>query len=162
MGPYIRVGEYIMDIAIERLSEVDRPEVHRLLASHKLPLAGFDDRHVAALVARDGAAIVGSAAIELYGLSGLLRSVAVAESHRGQAIGQALTRAAIDLATTHRLAALYLLTETAAGFFPKFGFVRVSRADIPADVQQSVEFTTACPASAQAFVLSFEGASHER
>ena len=152
-----------MTISIDHLSETDRPEVYRLLQSHKLPLAGFDDGHVAALVARDGAAVVGSAAIEVYGRNGLLRSVAVAESRRGQAIGHELTRAAIDLARRQRLDALYLLTETAAGFFPKFGFVPVDRAHIPAEVRQSVEFTTACPASAQAFVLSFqEGASHER
>jgi amino-acid N-acetyltransferase len=152
-----------MDISIAHLSETDRPEVHRLLGSHNLPLAGFDDGHVEALVARDGEAIVGSAAIELYGRSGLLRSVAVAESYRGQRIGQALTQAAIDLAANHKLNALYLLTESAADFFPKFGFVPVSRADIPAAVRQSVEFTSACPASAKAFVLSFEeGASHER
>ena len=151
-----------MAILIEQLAEADRHPVHQLLESYNLPLAGFDDPHVTALVARDGAAIVGSAAIELYGRSGLLRSVAVAESHRGQAIGQALTQAAIGLAARSGLDALYLLTETAAGFFPKFGFVPVSRADVPAGVRQSVEFTSACPASAQTFVLSFEGVPHER
>jgi len=40
------------------------------------------------------------------------------------------------------------LTTTAEGFFPKFGFERIPRADVPARVQESVEFVSACPASA--------------
>jgi amino-acid N-acetyltransferase len=56
-----------------------------------------------------------------------------------------------------------LLTETAAQFFPKIGFVPTSRARIPDVVHASVEFTSACPASAAAFVLSLqEGVRDER
>ena len=44
--------------------------------------------------------------------------------------------------------ALYLLTTTAEGYFPKFGFERITRAEVPPSVQASVEFATACPASA--------------
>jgi len=43
---------------------------------------------------------------------------------------------------------LYLLTTTAADFFPRCGFRRIARADVAPAVQQSVEFTTACPSSA--------------
>ena len=138
---------------IGQMREVEREAVHQLLRGAGLPLQGFDEPHVVALVARADTAVVGSAAIEIYGRSGLLRSVAVADSHRGGALGKELTRAAIALAEARGLTALYLLTETAASFFPKFGFVPVARADIPADVKTSVEFTTACPASAQTFHL---------
>jgi amino-acid N-acetyltransferase len=139
---------------IEPLEDRDRAAVHALLRECKLPLDGVDAPHVSVLVAHDGDDVVGSAAIEMYGAAGLLRSVAVRESHRGQALGQALTRAAIDHARARGLSALYLLTETASGFFPKFGFVPVARTDIPGAVTSSVEFTTACPASAEAFHLS--------
>ena len=47
-----------------------------------------------------------------------------------------------------QISALYLLTTTAAGFFPKFGFERIDRCDVPRSVQMSVEFTSACPSSA--------------
>lgn len=40
------------------------------------------------------------------------------------------------------------LVARADGFFPRFGFTRVTRADVPAGVRQSIEFTAACPASA--------------
>jgi amino-acid N-acetyltransferase len=139
--------------SIDRLQEADRPAVHALLRSHRLPLEGFDDHHVDALVAKNQNVVIGSAAIEIYGRYGLLRSVAVADGHRGQDVGTQLTRAAIARARELDLSALYLLTETASAFFPRFGFAAVSREQIPVDVKASVEFTTACPASAQAFHL---------
>jgi amino-acid N-acetyltransferase len=40
------------------------------------------------------------------------------------------------------------LTTTAERYFPKFGFERIERNDVPASVQASVEFTSACPSSA--------------
>lgn len=149
-------------MTIEPMRAGEREAVHALLQSCNLPLDGFDDTHVVALVARDGDAIVGSAAIEIYGAAGLLRSVAVSPPYRGKTLGIQLTRAAIAAAQAHGLTALYLLTETASRFFPKFGFAPVSRADIPAAVKTSIEFTTACPASAAAFHLSLKGVSNER
>jgi len=49
-----------------------------------------------------------------------------------------------DLGAPHA----YLLTTTAEEFFPKFGFERVERTDVPASVQTSIEFRSACPSSA--------------
>jgi amino-acid N-acetyltransferase len=144
-------------ISVAPLEEGERAAVHELLVASKLPLAGFDAPNVIAIVARDGGRVVGSAAVEQHGAFGLLRSVAVAESHRNRQIGLELTRHAIAVARRRRLRALYLLTETAAGFFPKFGFQMVSRTHIPSEIQQSVEFTSACPASAEAFVLALTG-----
>lgn len=140
-------------MTIDIMRDADRMAVHALLRSHKLPLDGFDADNVIVLVGREGDRIVGSAALELYGQYALLRSVAVAEEVRGQGAGQLLTTEAIAAARRKHVVAVYLLTETAMGFFPRFGFVPVSRDDVPGEVQQSVEFTTACPASAQAFML---------
>lgn len=44
--------------------------------------------------------------------------------------------------------AVYLLTTSAESYFPKFGFVRVTREHVPASVKESIEFRSACPASA--------------
>jgi len=99
-------------------------------------------------VARENGQIIGSAALELYPDGALLRSVAVAPEAQGKGLGQELTAAAIRLADTLNAPALYLLTTTAEQFFPKFGFERIARADVPATVQASVEFTSACPTSA--------------
>jgi amino-acid N-acetyltransferase len=99
-------------------------------------------------VARDGDRIVGVAALEIYSDGGLLRSVAVDASARGRGLGQRLTTAALELAGMVDLPAVYLLTTTAEQFFPKWGFVQIPRTDVPAGVQQSIEFQSACPSTA--------------
>jgi amino-acid N-acetyltransferase len=40
------------------------------------------------------------------------------------------------------------LTTTAERFFPKFGFEPIDREQVPPSVRESVEFQSACPASA--------------
>ena len=100
------------------------------------------------LVAREGGHVVGSAALEMYADGALLRSVVVAPGRQRQGLGRQLTGAAIRLAIEREAPAIYLLTTTAAGYFPKFGFERITRADVPAGVRTSVEFTSACPSSA--------------
>jgi amino-acid N-acetyltransferase len=100
------------------------------------------------VLALDADQVVGSGALELYGDAALLRSVAVAPEQRGQGLGQQLTQAALDLARQHGVRQVYLLTETAADFFPRFGFRPIARADVTPAVQRSVEFTSACPQSA--------------
>jgi amino-acid N-acetyltransferase len=52
------------------------------------------------------------------------------------------------MAQAHGAETVFLLTTTAEKFFPKFGFEAITRADVPASVQTSVEFRSACPASA--------------
>jgi amino-acid N-acetyltransferase len=125
----------------------DVPAVRTLLLGARLPIEGFEDG-LPFVVARKDGMVVGSAALEEYSSGALLRSVAVAEGLRGSGIGQRLAGAAIDLAGRRGHRAIYLLTTTAADFFPRFGFSVIDRADVPAEVKQSVEFTSACPESA--------------
>jgi len=91
--------------------------------------------------------------VEVYGAAGLLRSVAVHPGQRGTGLGQALTRAAADLARGAGVEELYLLTTTAEGFFPRLGFERVERGELPAALGASAELRGACPASAVAMRL---------
>ncbi len=137
-----------MPAVISPATRADLPAIFDLLDQSKLPRAGLDQHVATTLVAKDGPRLVGTAALELYGSSALLRSVAVAAERRGQGLGAALTATALDLARRRGACMVYLLTETAAEFFPKFGFQPVPRADIDRAVLDSEEFTTACPASA--------------
>jgi amino-acid N-acetyltransferase len=86
--------------------------------------------------------------LELYGESALLRSAAVEESWRGSGVGRVLVERALDLARGRGIEDVYLLTTTAEYYFPKFGFVCVRRDEVAQGVRSSVEFQTACPASA--------------
>ena len=135
-------------MTIEAATAGDLQQVHALLGRHHLPLAGVDDHLATMIVARDGARVVGTAALELYADGALLRSVAVDPSQQGRRLGHELTETALRLAEAHGAAAVFLLTTTAERFFPRFGFEPIPRAAVPASVQASIEFTSACPASA--------------
>jgi N-acetylglutamate synthase-like GNAT family acetyltransferase len=137
-----------MNVHITRASEADGPSVLQLLRDSGLPIDGLIDHLSTALVARAGAAIVGCAAVELYADGALLRSVAVAPAARGNGVGERLTEAAVTLARSLGAPAVYLLTTTAESYFPRFGFVQATRELVPTGVQQSIEFRSACPASA--------------
>jgi len=138
---------------VEPAGNGDLDSLTALLDVGKLPTDGLGDHLQTTLVARDAAGIIGCVALEPYGKAALLRSLAVAPSRRGHGVGQHLTLAALDLARQRRVAAVYLLTTTAADFFARhFGFQPIGRAEVPAAVQQSVEFISACPQMAQAMV----------
>ena len=133
---------------IESAKHQDLPAVRALLDRLNLPLDGVDDHVQTMVVARDGSRVVGTAALELYEDGALLRSVAVEPAFQGRRVGHHLTEAALELAQARGAGAVFLLTTTAERFFPKFGFERIYRADVPASVQASIEFQSACPASA--------------
>ena len=59
-------------------------------------------------------------------------------------------RAALERARELGLRELYLLTTTAAAYFPRFGFERIGREALPSSLQASEELRGACPASAAA------------
>jgi amino-acid N-acetyltransferase len=80
----------------------------------------------------------------------LLRSVAVRAEQRGRGVGAELVRAALAAAGPRRPVAL--LTETGAGWFPRFGFRPVERAALDPALAASAELAGACPATARAFL----------
>ncbi len=84
--------------------------------------------------------------------------MAVDERLRGRGLGHWLAQAALDFAREEGLTAVYLLTETAHGFFLRFGFVPLGRDDVPAQVHESREFTNLCQASSLVMGLALERA----
>lgn len=126
----------------------DWPAFRRLLAAHDLPLDGVPDHLDLAFVATDGERVVGTAGVEACGADGLLRSVAVAETHRRQAVGRRLVALACERARAAGMHRLYLLTTTAPAFFERLGFRRVARSRVPLAVQNTREFALLCPGTA--------------
>jgi amino-acid N-acetyltransferase len=135
-------------MTIDRATREDESEILDLLARSALPVDGVLDHLETAFVARENGRVVGSAVLEIYQDGALLRSVAVDASLRGAGLGQELTRSALTLANSLGMPAVYLLTTTADAFFPKFEFRLIDRSQVPATVQESIEFRSACPASA--------------
>jgi len=95
-------------------------------------------------VARDGGHVVGAVALERHGGDGLLRSLVVDPSRRGNGIGSGLTAAAEEEASRQGLGGVYLLTETARGFFAGRGYDTVTRDGAPEPVMASIEWSVAC------------------
>jgi amino-acid N-acetyltransferase len=137
-----------MPTTIERAQREDLAHVLVLLQRHGLPVDGASTIGESLVVARLDGRIVGAAGLEFYADGALLRSVVVDASVQGQGLGQRLTEAALALASARDQQAVFLLTTTADRFFPRFGFERIAREEVPQSVRQSIEFQSACPTSA--------------
>lgn len=137
-------------ITVRQAGGGDLARIQELLTAASLPTAGLQDAMAHAFVAVDGTRTVGVAALERHGAYAMLRSVAIEESHRGHGLGRQLVEAALGEAERLGLSAVYLLTTTAERYFPSFGFVPIDRSAVPEIVQRSIEFRSACPATATA------------
>lgn len=137
---------------IRSATPADTPAVLALLANAKLPVDGVPDVLTELLVAEQDAAgasaLVGAVALERYGSAALLRSTVVAAALRGTGLGERLVQAALDAARASAVREVVLLTTTAENWFPRFGFTRITRAEVPTALQASQEFQFACPTSA--------------
>jgi amino-acid N-acetyltransferase len=127
-------------------SEFDRIEA--LLRANDLPTRDLQASPGTFFVAEAGEQVVGAGGVEQYGTNGLLRSVVVAKSRRGRGYGRALTGRLERHARAEGVETLYLLTTTAAAFFRAQGFETTERADAPAQIQETTEFSELCPSAA--------------
>jgi amino-acid N-acetyltransferase len=126
----------------------DRAPVLELLRAADLPLDGVAEHFESFFLAVDGERILGAAGLEFHGPHALLRSVVVAGAARSRGLGSLLTRRALDQAYARGAIDVYLLTTTAEAFFEGLGFERLARQEVPEPLHDSVEFRSACPASA--------------
>jgi amino-acid N-acetyltransferase len=131
----------------------DLQSVLELLEAAKLPTAGVKDHIQNYLLELDNQTLLGCAGLEIHGQAGLLRSVLVNASKRSNGIGSRLVKAILEHAKTQHLSSIFLLTETAEHYFPRFGFKRVTRAEIPARLNTSEELRGACLDSAVVMML---------
>ncbi len=133
--------------------ETDLPAILTLLNVCILPTEGVDAVLPTMLVASEGEYLIGCAALEMYGTVALLRSVAIHPAQRSRMLGQQLVQTILDHARSLRIHEVYLLTETASEYFPRFGFRLIDRSAVAPAIQRSVEWEVACPVSAHAMVL---------
>jgi amino-acid N-acetyltransferase len=140
-----------MSLNIRPATPADWLAIAALLTRYNLPLDGAQESLADFIVAAEADRLVGVAGLERYADAGLLRSVAVADRHHG--LGGELVRRLIDQARQDHLSSLVLLTTTAAGYFPRFGFQHIPRDAAPEPVKESVEFQSACPDTAAVMLL---------
>jgi amino-acid N-acetyltransferase len=99
--------------------------------------------------------LIASGGLEFYGASALLRSVAVNAEYRKQALAQKNLDDLFKKAIDKKVTSIYLLTETAHGYFLKKGFKDTSRDQVPDELKKSSEFSTVCPVSAKCMIYNF-------
>ncbi|EYB66421.1 hypothetical protein DEIPH_ctg139orf0151 [Deinococcus phoenicis] len=126
----------------------DLPRIEALLNALSLPLAGVADHLEDLRLAEDGSSLLGMAGLERHGRVALLRSVAVTPAAQGQGLAAQLVGEVLDHARALELEEVYLLTTTAATYFPRLGFTEVPRVSAPAALLASREFQDACPQTA--------------
>jgi amino-acid N-acetyltransferase len=96
--------------------------------------------------------LAGLVGVEIHGPDALLRSLAVADSARGKALGAGLLAYAEQYAAAHGVQAIYLLTTTAETFFARRGYSLAQRIAAPPAIAATQQFSGLCPAAA-AFML---------
>lgn len=124
----------------------DLTSIQSLLHKSHLPYLDLTGQNLAHfLVARDGKEIAAVGGLELFGRSGLLRSLAVRKQYRSKGLGRHLVALLEENAWQQGVQTLYLLTTSAERFFTHLGYQRQTRQDVPAEIQASREFSELCP-----------------
>jgi amino-acid N-acetyltransferase len=101
----------------------------------------------------DSQGLIAAGGLEPAGNYALLRSLAVREKYRGRGMARVITDFLLARAAAEGRSAVYLLTETAAGYFEKLGFGRITREQVPDEITRTLQFTSLCPDSAVCLYL---------
>lgn len=138
---------------IVKLQRDDLPRLQALLRANRLPDDDCTEQadHFCALY--QGNELVAAGGLEPAGTYALLRSVVVEPRQRGQGLGRRVTDYLIRRAEADGLAAVYLLTESAEGYFAYLGFEPVERTEVPPEIARTRQFSALCPDSASCLFL---------
>ena len=135
----------------------DTAAIERLLTGAGLPTVGVAEllraeprQFIVAVDPDNSEGVVAVAGLEVCCDNALLRSVAVRDDWQRHGLGHQLVQRAVCEAESRGIQALYLLTMTAEHYFTSFGFGHVARDAVPAEIANTLEFRSACPASATA------------
>ena len=134
--------------------------VKRLLSDTGLPTEDVGAHLDHFIVAMDRGTLAGVIGLEPLGSVGLLRSLAVAGTHRNQGLAKALYGRLLAYARIRGIRRLYVLTLTAGGFFVKQGFARIRRASAPEEIRATREFGTLCPDTAELLAKDIWNEAH--
>lgn len=135
--------------ALRRACAADWNDLRRLLNDAELPVADLGPallEHF--LVAELDGDVVGLVGLEVFGTTGLLRSLVVAKSARSAGLGGKLVAALEAAAQADGVRELWLLTIDAEKFFASGGYDIVTRDAAPDSIRLSDEFAELCPDSA--------------
>ena len=128
--------------------------IERLLRTCRLPSDDIADHVQNFVIAEVADEIIGVGGLQVCGSEGLIRSIVIATDYRGKVVAEKLYRILEARARAMDFNALYLLTESAEGYFTRFGFTVVERDDVPRTIAETQQYRTLCPSSATVMMLS--------
>lgn len=141
-----KTGE--MDLIISKAKQENLNGLKSLLEENNLPTLDLAMEAMEFYLGTMDEEIVASIGLEKYGNLGLLRSLAVSGSFKNQKIGDRMVRELFRICFREGIEEFYLLTETAEGYFERYGFSKTDRIKVPELIRQTQEFREICPVSA--------------
>jgi len=129
-------------------TEENNDAIVALLRDANLPVDDLAQGERTFLLAFNEEEIAGCVAVEQYEMAGLLRSLAVRTEWKGNGVGKTLVEKAETWAAANGITHLYLLTTTAADYFPQLNWKIAERTSVPVAIAASTEFASVCPVSA--------------
>ena len=133
---------------IVKLQATDQAQLESLLQANGLPSEDCAAQLQAFFGIFDDAQLIAAGGLEAAGDHALLRSIVVQAEFRSMGLAAALTDFFSAEARARGLQDLYLLTETAEGYFSRFGFAAIERDQAPAVITETRQFAGLCPESA--------------
>ena len=140
-------------IAIRELARDELIPLESLLRENSLPDEDCAEQAGNFVGLFESGQLIAAGGLEPSGDYVLLRSVVVHPDHRSRGFGRSMTEFLLARAAGRGFAAVYLLTETAEGYFRAFGFAPVARDEVPAAIARTRQFASLCPESAACMML---------
>ena len=134
--------------------EDDLGEISSLLDQAELPPLESGQSLSSLIVALDDSQLIASVCLEVYGRSGLIRSMVVVPDRRAKGVGRELFRSLLSRAYELGLKELFLLPTDAKGFFEKLGFKAVAWERVPGPIRDGRELRDLSPETATLMRLS--------
>lgn len=141
-------------VILTRALQTDLEPILALLIACNLPTIGVAENLDGFLTLRDRDSIIGVICLEDCGPDAFLRSLAVDANLRSQGLGSMLVTTFFERARSLGKKRIYLLTDTASGFFERFGFGYVPHDEIPAMIKTTREFSLPRAIGADAMVMN--------
>ena len=126
----------------------DIETIQELLRNSDLPFQDIQSYIMNFSVIVENHEIIGTGGFEHYGDVALLRSVAITQPFQGNSIGEKIVNHLISKASGLGVNKLFLLTQTADGYFENHGFIKVNRETAPDIIKQTQQYSELCPMSA--------------
>ncbi len=132
-------------ISVNKLDNSERDKLKMLLKTEKLCFNDVNTNGVHLFEVKIVDHIVGYFGIELFGSYALFRSMVVKPAARNKGYGELIWQQARQKLLDKKAKEVFLLTNTAASFFSKQGFIEIPRSSVPDAIATTTEFVDFCP-----------------